>query len=138
MYTRVAAAATFRRHGKQHQFRKDHSTIKTTTSSRNSQQLVVEVDARGQAGGRDEPAEVERKNPDNAQELFVHWRERHLGDLRKLEFEFSVDTVDPTMPPTWEGRDDDDDHKRKRQRDRGGKRDSKTRGGEAAAESVNT
>lgn len=54
----------------------------------NSQQLVVEVDARGKAGRRDEPAEVERKYPDDAQELLVHRGKRDLGDLRELVFSF--------------------------------------------------
>ena len=49
-----------------------------------SQQLVVVVDPRRQAGCRQHPAEVKRKNPDDLQEPFVHRGKRYLCDSCKL------------------------------------------------------
>lgn len=59
-----------------------------------SQKLVVEVESRGNAGGREDPAEVEREYSDHVKKHCVDARERHFGDVRELTFDVPI-TVEP-------------------------------------------
>lgn len=73
-----------------------------------SQQFVVEVDLRGHARSRQDPAQVEGKQADDRQELPVNRRERYFGDLRKLRTGVAGETNKKNEPerrdtPGWVG-----------------------------------
>lgn len=62
----------------------NHTARKQNLFFFNSQELIVEIDARGKTRRREDPTQIQRKNSDGRKKLFVNWWKRYLGNLRKL------------------------------------------------------